>query len=233
MVQFVYSPAWFYNIDIVIDLVSVFVIALLAFFSFRYSRFDRRNRRYLYFAVSFAFLAFSFLARILTNFTIYNDAVHMERVGNILIAYHQVVSSNLPFFSGFFMYRLLSLLGLFLLFSVYERRQSASVGFLVIYLILVSAFFSSSVYYVFHITALVLLMLIILQLVSRYCSGRNALTAWLAASFSVIALSNLLFVFVAFNSVFYVAAESVQLFGYFILLCMFVRVLLRGKKGPS
>ncbi len=231
MVQLAYTPQWFYDKDIVIDLVGFLVVLLIAFFSFRYYRINRRNSSYLYLSVSFAFLALSFLAKILTNFTIYHNIIQTAQIGGIVLTYTQVQSSNVLFVLGFFLYRLLTLLGIYLLYIIYQRRQPVAVVLLVMYLLLISTIFSRSAYYVFHITAFVLLGMVVFELFARYRSTRNALTRWLASSFVVIALSQLLFIFMDVDDSFYVLAEVVQLIGYAALLVTFLRVLRLGKKG--
>jgi hypothetical protein len=52
----------------------------------------------------------------------------------------------------------------------------------------------------------------------------------LAASFSVITLSQIFFMFVNFTKHFYVVGEVIQLIGYIILLVTFITVLKHGRE---
>ena len=230
MVQLAYTPVWFYGKDLYIDTVGLFVLSLIAFFSLRYYKLDKKNKNYIYLASSFFLIALSFFFKILTNFTIYYKVLETKTFGLFTITYHGIKTSNILFFVGFLAYRLLTLVGLYILYSIYQKRQSKSNIFLIIFFILISTYFSQSAYYIFHLTALIFLALIISQYRNNYKKNRQFTARLLATSFGIIAISQVFFVFASIDNFLYVIAEIIQLFGYLILLTTFVKVLRNAKK---
>ncbi len=229
MIQLVYNPHWFYGKDIIIDIVSIFVLFLIAFFSIKFYKLNKRNKNYLFLALSFIFIGCSFIFKIITNFTIYYHVLETRRIGFMTFTYNAVNSSHILFFVGFLMYRLLMLFGLYMLYSIYLKQQKSNI-FLISYLIIISTYFSSSAYYLFHITSLFFLVIITYRYLKNYKKNRDSTTKLLAYSFGMITLSQVVFVFVAINTFLYVIAELIQLASYISLLITFIMVLRHGKK---
>ena len=228
MVQLVFSPKWFWGKDIFIDSIAAFVLILIAVFVTRYYRI-KKSRNYLYFAISFYLMALSFLSKILINFTIYYQVLHTQVIGSI--QYTQIIlkSSEILAISGLFFYRLLTLVGLFMLYSIYEKQSKANI-LLMAFFIITSVFFSKEEYYIFYILSFIFLGIISNRYYQNYKKNKKKETAMLAASFAVITLSQVLFIFVNFARYLYVAGEIMQLIGYVILLVTFVSVLKHGRE---
>ncbi|MBD3164556.1 hypothetical protein GF323_05100 [Candidatus Woesearchaeota archaeon] len=229
MIELVYSPKWFYGKDIIIDIVSIFVLSLIAFFSLKYYSLYRKKRNYLTLGISFIIIAASFLFKILTNFTLYFKVFETRQLGFVTLTYQTLRSTNTLFFIGFLLYRILTLLGLYLLYNIYQK-DSRSTIFLVIYLLLISSYFSQSEYFIFHLTALILLILITLYYIRNYRKNKNKTSRLLMSSFAIIAASQIFFIFVRANLILYVVAEIIQLIGYVALLITFIMVLKHAKK---
>ena len=230
MIQVVYTPSWFYGKDILIDTVSIFVLLLIAFFSLNYYKVDRKNKNYLHLAISFFLITLSFLFRILTNFTIYYKVFETKQLGLFTLTYQVIKSTGTLFFIGFLLHRTLMLLGLYMLYSIYQKNQSKSNILIISYLIIISTYFSQSAYYIFHVTSLILLLLITAQYYKNYTRNKNPTTKLLATSFVMITISQIFFMFVEINNLLYVVAELIQLLGYVILLFTFIKVLQNAKK---
>ncbi len=230
MVNFVFTPQWFYGKDIIIDIVSIFVLSLIAFFSIKYYRIERKNKNYLNLAVSFLLIAFSFVFKILTNFTIYYHVLETKTVGLYTIIYHTVAVSDMLFFLGYLLYRLLILIGLYILYSIYQKNQPKSNIFLIVFFILISTYFSQSAYYIFHLTSFVFLSMITMQYYSNHKKNKQLTAKLLTSSFTIIGISQVFFMFAGIKEVLYVIAEIVQLFGYLVLLMTFIKVLRNAKK---
>ena len=229
MIELVYSPMWFYGKDIIIDIVSIFVLILIAFFSLKYYRYNKKNKNYLILSSSFFIIALSFLFKILTNFSLYYNVLETKNMGFVTFTYQTIRSTDTLFFIGFFLYRLLTLFGLFILFNIYEKKKGINTILLISYLLMISTYFSQSAYYIFHITSLLLLAIITIQYYKNSGSIRSFTPKLLAVSFAVIALSQILFIFIRIDLIYYVIAEIVQLVGYILLLITFM-VLKYGKK---
>ena len=228
MVQVVFSPKWFWGKDIFIDSIALLVLLSIAIFATKYYRI-KKSRNYFYLALSFYLIALSFLSKILINFTIYYQVLHTEVIGSI--GYTKVIlkSSEILAFSGLFFYRLFTLLGLFTLYSIYEKQSKANI-ILTVYLLIISIFFSKEEYYIFYLTSFILLGVISNRYYQNYRKNRSKASGMLAASFSVITLSQIFFMFVNFTKHFYVAGEIIQLIGYIGLLAAFVTVLKHGRE---
>jgi tryptophan-rich sensory protein len=77
--------------------------------------------------------------------------------------------------------------------------------------------------------ALILILAITAKQYEMYKINNNKNTKKLFTAFSVLAISHILFMFVAHSEA-YVAAEIVQLIGYLILLIALIYTLKHGKK---
>lgn len=230
MIQVVYTPQWFYSKDLLIDAISALVLLLIASFSVMYYKLNKKNKNYLYLAGSFFLIALSFLFKILTNFTIYYKVFVTGHLGDFILTYPTVQVSNVLFFVGFLLYRLLTLLGLYMLYSVYQKNQSKSNIFLMVLFIIILTYFSELEYFIFHIIALALLVLITLQYYNTYKKNKQSASKFVTASFAIIGVSQIFSIFIFYDNVYYVVAELIQLVGYLILLMTFIRVLRDAKK---
>jgi hypothetical protein len=229
MIEIVYTPTWFYGKDLIIDIISVCVLLLIAIFSAHYYRINRLKKNYFYLALSFSLLAIAFICKIAMNFSIEYNIVETRNLGFVTLAYETIKSSDTLFYMGFLLYRLLTLLGLYILYTIYQRQTKTTI-FLMLYMIIIATYFSQAYYHIFHFTALILLLLITHQHIKHYRENNLSTTRMLAISFGIIALSQVIFVVNRINSFFYVTGEIVQLMGYIMLLLTFITVLRYGKK---
>jgi len=233
MFQVIYSPNWFYGKDIIIDFVAVIALALISYFSMRYYRIDKKNKNFVFLSVSFMLLSAAFLSKILTNFTIYYPVIFTKQIGLVTLTYHVFHETNTLFIVGFLLYRLLYLLGLYILYTLYQEEKKMGESLLIIYLIAVSTYFSREAYFIFHITSLILLALICYRYSYHYKNRPTAFGRSLLSAFIVITISHLLSVFIGIDLFFYAIAEIVQLVGYGLLIWTFIKVLMHGKTKPT
>jgi len=229
MVDFIFSPNWFYGKDIIIDLVSAFVLFLIAFFSIKNYRLNKENKNHLALAASFNLIGLSFLFKIITNFTIYYKVLETQQFGLMTLTRTIITSSNVLYFGGFLISRSLMLLGLYMLYVIYKKQPKESF-FLTVFLLLALIYFSRASCFIFHITSLALLLFITFHYLGNYRKNKHYGAKWLFFSFLAIALSQLIFIFQMPKSVIYVIGEVIQLVGYIGLLITFTRVLKDGKK---
>jgi hypothetical protein len=228
MLHIVYSPQWFYGKDIAIDLVSIFVLLLVAYFSINYYKI-KKNKNYLYLASSFGTIAIAFIFKILMNFKIYYHAIETKKIGFLTLTYRTVESSDTLFFLGFLLFQILTLLGLYMLYSLYHK-QSKSNHLLIIALIIGLTYFSYSTYYIFHMASFMILTLILIQYLNNYIDKRYSSTIMMTISLGAITFSQVLFMLIGLNTTLYVAAEITQLFGYTGILATLIMVLKSGSK---
>lgn len=229
MIEVIYGPQWFHGSDIVIDIVSIFVLLLIAYFGVSYYKLNN-NKNYLFLATSFFLLALSFVFKNLLNLGVYYHILQTNQNGFAILSEQAAQNLNTMFLVGILLYRLLTVIGLYILYNIYNKQSKETV-FLVSYLLLVLTYFSQSNYYIFHLTSLVLLALIVASYSEKYLTKRDVGTILVVISFSIIALSQLFFIFVDFVDDFYVFGEVVQLVGYIALLTAFVKVFFDVKKA--
>jgi len=225
-----FSPQWFHGIDIIIDIFSIIVLLSIAFFSLRNYKFNKRNKNYFWFALAFFSLAFSFLFKILTNFTIYYNILNTRTLGFLTFTYRTIATTDILFTIGFLFYMFLSLFGFLILYRVYNKNSGGRTFVLLIYFILAITYFSTSRYFVFHLTSLILLFFVTGAYFRNYFKNKKRNSQFLAISFLVIALSQLFFIFVNMHKVIYAIAELIQLGGYLLLLLSFIGVIKNVKK---
>ena len=105
--------------------------------------------------------------------------------------------------------------------------------FLGLYFVVISAVFSiNAYYYIFHVTALVLLIFITKNYYEIYKKNKFLNTKILILAFSMLSLSQLLFILSKLSLV-YVTGNIIELISYIILLVLIVRVLKHDKKKPN
>jgi hypothetical protein len=233
MIEIEYGPQWFYVASIIIDLVTILVLFSIASAAIKYYKLND-NKNYSKLGFAFSLIAISFLFKMVTNFIVYYDFVKAQEIPQTIINTLETIKSfNIVANSSFLFFTLFNLAGLYALYSI-KRGQSRQTVLLIIYFILLSTFistlYSHSLYYIFHLTSLVFLILISSKYFNIYSRNQHKNTGYLAYSFSIIATSQAFFMFIALNQIIYVIAEIVQLIGYIILLSVLIRVLNYGKE---
>ncbi|MBI4151564.1 hypothetical protein HY496_01225 [Candidatus Woesearchaeota archaeon] len=230
MINIFFSPHWFSGRDILIDIFSIIVLLTISFVTFRYYRLMKSHKKHLYFSIATILLALSFISKIVTNFTLYEQFYNTIFLGPLALTFRTVHYSDTLFLVGTLIYRFLTLLGFYLLFRIYSENKLWYTDVLIIYLLVIAMYFTSQAYYIFHLTALFLL----LPLVWRYiCNCRQTkdkagkLIAW---SFGTIAASQVAFILLSIDKIVYVLAEMIQFIGYVLLLSSFLLVRFYGKK---
>ncbi|MFP4424082.1 MAG: hypothetical protein ACLFP2_02515 [Candidatus Woesearchaeota archaeon] len=236
MASFVFSPQWFLGKDLLIDLVSFFALFAIAAVTFQFYRINKRTEHKLM-AVSFSLLAASFLAKIMTYVVIYYyQLLHLREIEVVAAVadntFQGIRLSYIMFALGFSFYRFAHLAGLYFLYSVYQEKKALSDTVIILFLFFMITYFSHNSFFAFHLASLVLLLLMTWRYYQIYLRNRLITTRNLMISFFIIALSQAIFIFQT-NPLYYVAAEIIQFFGYFILLITFFTVLYNGKKKKS
>lgn len=225
MVQLVFSPKWFYGIDCIFEVISIVVLLLLAYSSYKLYKFTRK-KDHLYFGVSFLTLVLAFLAKITTNFEIYFAQAIKQVIGpDVITTVTKVVQSSLLFMTGFFVYRLFFLLGLLGLFYIIPRSKERRHVPVYVYFALIVSLFSTHTYFVFHITAAILLIYISFFLYLNYEKKKKKIPGLTFISFLMLATSQIIFIFVVVNPAIYVAAEIIQLLGFLMLLYSYILLI--------
>ncbi|MBU1199409.1 MAG: hypothetical protein KKF46_03610 [Nanoarchaeota archaeon] len=228
--DFVYSPPWFYGKDIAIDIIGLIIVLLIGFFSFRNFALDKKNKRHFILGGAFVLLGLSFIAKILTNLFTHMHAWKFKPFLINILGKEIVASSGLLSAFGFFLFALLTLFGFYIIYALSSKDELSMNYVIIAYFIIVLTYFTRFTYFILYVTAFVFLLAISRRYFLSYKKNRYKNTLWLCLSFSVITLSQFVFIFTSSNPTLYVLAEIIQLIGYLFLLVTFLMVLRNAKK---
>ncbi|MCD6477479.1 MAG: hypothetical protein J7K87_00565 [Candidatus Aenigmarchaeota archaeon] len=223
MFRLIFSPKWFYGIDIIFEIFFVLITLLISFYGYKIYNLSR-NKEHKYFSISFLLIATSFIFKILTNFDIYFNVFRTLRIGFHTIVLSYLYNSGILYVSGLFIYKFLTTLAFFGLFLLTTKKHSKNDIYLIIYLILISTIFSSFAYYIFHITLAIILFFLCTHLYDNYKKRKSASKFLVLLAFLMILASQFAFMIIFLAMEFYVVGEIFLLIGYFILLYNYLMV---------
>ncbi len=230
--KIVLTPDWFLGKDVLIEGFSFIVLLIFSILAIRYYKLNKK-RKFLYLGSGFGLIALAQLAMVFTKLVLYYDFGPSQQIGYAVVATYQIVKSvDIFYYIGFFFHRLLTLLGLYIIYRLPRKRKSRGDLIFAIYLIIISALISKQVYYLFHLTALVLLIMIVKNYWDIYKENKFRNTLVLILAFGILALSQLMFILSQIEIMF-VFANIVELISYMILLILIIRILEHGKKKNS
>lgn len=228
MLSLEFVPRWFNGYSFVVfELISAIILFTISAYSYKCYRFNK-NVKNKYLAISFLLMAVAFLAKISTNIVVHYNIVESVKVGLFLFSFESVKSTPLPFIIGYFFFRLLTLLGLYILYLTLS--DSKENPFLAIYFIIVTTVFSSLSQHVFYMTSLVLSGLIAKYYYSKYKIKKKKATLSLFGVFLLLSIAQALFIFSVGKHNIYVLSEILQLTGFITLLYVFVRTIKKNAK---
>jgi len=226
--KIVFTPDWFLTSDILIDTFSLVILLLLfslAFKSYKVSK----NKSSLYLGLGFLLIGLAEISTILTKIVLYYDTSITSQIGMAIVTSNIVSTVDIFYYIGFFFSRLLVLLGLYVIYKIPYEAKITKDFLIILYLIFVTALLSHSLYYFYHLTALIFLASIIDNYRKTYQKTKLKTTKILVVAFSIMALSQIIFLFSKLAYI-YAIAQMVQLLSYAILLVLIVKIIKDGKK---
>jgi hypothetical protein len=228
--DFVYSPPWFYGKDIAIDVLSAIVVLLIGVFSFRNFCLDKKNKRHFILGGAFVLLGASFIVKILTNVLSHIEGWLSRQFWVSILGKDIITSYTLLSAIGFLLFSLLTLFGFYILYALSSKDELSMNYFIIAYFILVSTYFTRFTYFIFYVSAFIFLLALSRRYFLSYLKNKYQNTLFLCISFSIITLSQFVFIFTSQNPALYAIAELIQLIGYLFLLYTFILVLRNAKK---
>lgn len=226
--KIVFTPDWFTGSDILIEFFSFVVLAAFFILSYRNYKLSK-NKNSLYLGGGFLLIAIAELATILTKAVLFYDTNFTQNIGRMVLTYNIVQSVDIMYYIGFFFHKLLTLLGLYIIYRIPLEKNQKSDAVLAVFFIIVAALFSNAFYYIFHLTALILLIFIINNYYEIYKKNKSQNTKMLILAFVILALSQVIFVLSTLK-ICYVFGQIIQLVSYIILLFLIIRILRAAKK---
>jgi len=226
--KIVFTPDWFLGTDVLIEVFSFIILSLFFYYSIKAYKLSR-NKNSLFLGGAFLLIALAELATIFTKLILYYDTSFSQTIGKAIVTYSVVQSVDIFYYVGFFFHKLLTLVGLYVIYRLPLKRRLSGDIILVLAFLVIAALFSQGFYYLFHVSALLLLILIINNYCGIYKENRSDNTKMLIISFSMLALSQVLFI-ISEIGVLYAAAQVIQLVSYLTLLILIIRIVKHGKK---
>jgi len=225
----VLPPMWFFNVDILIEVFSFAVISMFSFLCIKNYKLTK-DKKFLYLGGSFSLMTLAQLAVTITKAMLFYNASFVGAGGEIVIPLNLFDFISVFYTVGFFIYRIGILFGLYAIYKapkdIFEKES-----LLVLYFIIIVALFSQQIAHLFHITALIILLLIIKKYYDVYRKNEDKGTLILISAFTGLALSNAIFIFARLMSPIYVTASIIALISYITLLVLIVRILEYGKNN--
>jgi len=226
--KIVFTPDWFLGNDLLINIISFLVLFLFFIFTCKCYSLDKKRSTF-YLGVGFLLIALGELSTILTKIVLYYDSNITQEIGKAVINYQIVQSVDIFYDLGFFLNKFLTLTGLYVIFKLPSSKKLSIDFFLTTYLIFIVILLSQNFQYIYHLTALIILVLIVNNYYKIYKKDKLVNTLILISAFALLALSRVLFMVSKLNY-FYVGAQSIQLVSYITLLILIISIMKNGKK---
>lgn len=226
--KIVFTPDWFLTSDVLIDTFSFVILMLLFSLAFRSYKLNK-NKSSLYLGFGFLLMALASIATIMTKLPLYYDTGVTTTIGSAIITYNIVRTVDIFYYLGFFFSRLLFLLGLYVIYKIPYEGKITKDFLIILYLIFVTSLLSNTLYYFHYLTALIFLASIIDNYRKTYKKTKLKTTKILIFGFSLMALSQIIFLFSKLTYL-YATAQTIQLASYVILLTLVVKIIKDGKK---
>ncbi len=224
-----FPPQWFASIDVLIEGVSFFVVLLFSILCIKNYRLNK-DKKFLYLGTGFGLITLAQLIVTIAKGVLFYNASFIEAGGEIVIPSSLFNFINVFYSFGFFSYMALILFGLYTIYKI-PNKIFEKEFLLISYFIIVITLFSRDATHLFHLTALVILLLIIKKYYDVYKKNGDNGTMILLYAFSGLAISNAIFIFAKLMSFVYITASAIMLVSYITLLVLIIRILEYGKNN--
>lgn len=222
------TPDWFLTNDVLIGVFSFIILFLFFVFALKSYNISKK-KSVLYLGIGFLLISLAEFSNIATKFVLYYDTGITQEVGRVIMDFNLVGSVDIFYYTGFLLSRLLTLLGLYVIYKLPLPGRISGEFFLNVYLITLVAILSQSLNYLYHLTALFFLIFIINKYLKVYKEHKLTNTKILISAFVLLAIGQIIFMFSKVNYI-YVTGQGVQLISYVILLILIIRLLKNGEK---
>lgn len=222
------TPDWFLTNDVLIEIFSFIILFLFFIFAFKSYKLSKK-KSVLFLGIGFLLISLAEFSNIATKFVLYYDTGITKEIGRAIIDSNLIGSVDIFYYIGFSLNRLLTLLGLYVIYKLPLPGKISGEFFLNVYLITLVAILSQSLPYLYNLTALFFLIFIINKYRKVYKKHKLTNTKILLSAFALLAISQVIFIFSKVNYV-YVTGQSIQLISYMILLVLIMRLLKNGEK---
>jgi len=207
-------PLWFYGTTSVIYLLSSLICFLVAFFSYKTYKMDKK-KKILFLLFGFLLLGFGFIMLASPSLYIYFGLKNYQQT---------TLSINYVNYIGFSAYYVLSTIAYFLFLIMYFPKNFKTKNFI----IFVPLWYTDSVN--FHILSIVLILTVLIQTIINSIKKRNLNSYLVMFAFLSLTLFHLLLLLTSFSVTNFILANSILILGFLSLLFMLIRVNYGGKE---
>lgn len=181
------------------------------------------NKKLFYLGLGFLFIALAEIATILTKFVIYYKTTLFQVVGGVVLKYDILKASDISYDLGFFLYKFLTLAGLYVIYRLPLNDKNIGDIVLAGFFILLSSLAGQFIFFIFHLTVLLFLVLIIDTYLKVYKKNKSCKTKLLLIAFSILTASHLIFLLQGLPQL-YIIGQIMQLISYLTLLVLVIKI---------
>jgi hypothetical protein len=146
----------------------------------------------------------------------------------MIVTYNIIKSVDIFYDMGFFLYKLLTLAGLYILYRFPLKKLATGDVLLAIFFLIISSLAGQQIFHIFHIAVIILLALIVNNFYATYKKNHLENTKILIISLSILTLSHIMFM-LSLKGIMYALAQIMQLVSYVILLVIIIKILKNEK----
>jgi len=235
--QLFFTPDWFNGWDLVFEGISLIIALLVAGHSWKIYKVSS-EAKFKYFSLAFILISLGFVFKLITHGVLYYSSLQniadavLGPVVNTVTNGGGVFYRDLFYRGGFFLEMVTMLGGWLLIFFVSQKSRSRLTKFyevsqitLFIYLIGLISLVASFKYFVFYLTGMVILGMVVLNYYKNYLNTNKSNNALLVMDgFLLILVGQLFFSFVFIWEEMYVLGEVFMLIGFLVLLYVYRKI---------
>jgi len=229
MIQYIFTPKWFYGIDIFFEMFSVIVVLLVARYGYKLYAITQ-DKKHRHFSLFFMMLGIALVFKILSNFTIYYSDVYSLNIANSVFYFETSHMSEILFMLGYTVFRFLMMAAFFGLLYLNWKGNSEMFMLSTIFIFIVSVF-SHSAYFIFHIVTSVIIIMLLKNQMRIRAKPSTREHGLASMAFLLLLISQAAFTLSAIDSVLYVIGEFFQTFGFSVMLYGYMLVMKYEKKA--
>lgn len=218
------GPLWFFGIDAGFEFFYTVVLLAVFWLSFRAYKITK-DTKYKYFSMAFSSLAVAFFSKAVTDLwlTIAFISKGVPPPSQIIGKIGEV------FLAGYLIFIFLSLMAYVLLVTSTSRGREKRIMILTALLVLVPFYVSSSYSTLFYLLSILLYGFVATHFAENFFRRKSFTAGCVASAFSVITISQTMFLFDLFRNKLYIVGHLAQLTGFVLLFTALVKVLLNDR----
>jgi len=218
MAELIFSPPWFFSIDIIFQFLSLLIVLFIGLYSFKIYKLTKKvNYKYLFLA--FISLTIAFLFKSFINLSLYYHL--LTRFG---LVKENVVLYIVQVFALLF-YVLFTLSGYLILVALTHKITNLKLISLLLLLMIFGVVVGQNSQNFFHFLSVILLLFYIAPYFFNNYKTNLSLKSFLVfACFLLLAISHLMFLFEVISKQLYVLGASLMIISYLLLLVNLILV---------